>query len=149
MANKNPLLAKVHIAKKELCLSDDEYRAILVRLFDKDSAGKLRYGQLNDLINHFKTLGWKPKTKGTKTHRPTAQKPMVRMVYVLWGELFKAGKVKEARPDKFVQSFTRRSKKYSPEVSAAEWLDNQQLYAIIEALKSWCIREGIELELPS
>lgn len=138
-----PLLAKIHIAKKELVLADEDYRAIIMRLFGKDSAGKLNYGEQEQLITHFKTLGWKPKIRKNKKHRPASPKPAVRKVYALWGLLYQGGKVSAPKPDGFVAHFTRRQGK---EVSVAEWCSNQQLYSIIEALKAWCKRENIELE---
>ncbi len=143
MTDKRPLLAKIHIAKKELALADEDYRAILMRLFGKDSAGELRYDQLNELVAHFKTLGWKPKIKKDKNHRPASSKPAVRKVYALWNLLYKAEKVEASKPDGFIANFTRRQGK---EVATAEWCDNHQLYSIIEALKAWCLREGIEVE---
>ncbi len=143
MSNKRPLLAKIHIAKKELVLADEDYRAILMRLFGKDSAAKLKHSQLNDLIEHFKVLGWKPKVKKDKNHRPASLKPAVRKVYALWNLLYKSGKVEPPKPDSFIANFTRRQGK---EVATAEWCNNHQLYSIIEALKAWCKRENIELE---
>ncbi len=139
---KRPLLAKIHIAKKQLNLDDESYRAILVRLFNKDSAAKLSHRQLSELIAHFKTLGWKPKA-ANKSHRPASSKPAVRKVYALWGLLYKAGKVEATKPDGFIANFTRRQGK---EASLAEWCNNQQLYSLIEALKSWCEREEIKIE---
>lgn len=55
---RRALLAKVHIAKKNLCLPDDEYRSILER-FGKESAGKLTVAQLEELVKYFIFLGWK------------------------------------------------------------------------------------------
>lgn len=53
------LLAKVHIAKKELRLSDDQYRALL-RGFRAESAAELSIEQLERFIKYLKYLGWKP-----------------------------------------------------------------------------------------
>ena len=63
-ADKRPLLAKIHIAKTQLNLDDEQYRDIVRRVTGKDSAAQCRYSQLVDLINEFKDLGWKtPKKK--------------------------------------------------------------------------------------
>ncbi|MBR1778384.1 MAG: DUF1018 domain-containing protein, partial [Alphaproteobacteria bacterium] len=56
-ADKCPLIAKIHIAKAQLGLDDDQYRDILRRVTGKESASKCRYSQLVDLINEFKALG--------------------------------------------------------------------------------------------
>ena len=49
---------KIHIAKKDLGLSDDVYRVILGELFGEESAGKLSIKQLEALIKHFEKLNW-------------------------------------------------------------------------------------------
>jgi hypothetical protein len=51
-------LAKIHIAVKELCLDDDEYRGILERVCGVRSSRDLRPEQLMDLQRAFRRLGW-------------------------------------------------------------------------------------------
>ena len=52
------LLAKVHIAKKELGILDADYRAILEREFGKRSARDCTQLELEYLIDYFKSKGW-------------------------------------------------------------------------------------------
>ena len=53
------LLAKIHIAKKDMCLDDEMYRAILAgKPFCVKSAGDLTFQGLEALVRHFKALGW-------------------------------------------------------------------------------------------
>ena len=61
---RNGLLAKVHIAKKELCLEDPVYRFILQDEFGVDSAKKLNNKELEALLRRFMSKGWQP----MKTH---------------------------------------------------------------------------------
>ena len=63
---RRALLAKVHIAKKELGLDDDLYRIILSDEFGVESAKNLSNAELGQLINRFETKGWRPRT-GTKS----------------------------------------------------------------------------------
>lgn len=58
-AMRRGLLAKVHIAKKDLRLTDDQYEAVLGR-FKVTSAGDLPVRDLEELVKFFKSLGWKP-----------------------------------------------------------------------------------------
>jgi len=58
---RRALLAKVHIAKKELCLEDIDYRAILEYEFAKRSAADLTILELEYLLGYFRTKGWQPK----------------------------------------------------------------------------------------
>lgn len=62
---RNGLLALVHIAKKDLGLSDVEYREILMQR-GVGSAAALSILELEDLVRHFKSLGFKPKSKSKK-----------------------------------------------------------------------------------
>ena len=52
-------LAKIHIAKRELNLSDPLYRGFLNVLFGRCSARDLTHEQIDELLEHFKSLGWK------------------------------------------------------------------------------------------
>ncbi len=62
-ADKRPLIAKIHIAKTQLGLDEEQYRDILRRVTGKESAAKCRYSELVDLVNEFKGLGWKTPRK--------------------------------------------------------------------------------------
>lgn len=55
---RNALLAKIHIAKKQLALTDDQYGAILSGL-GVDSAKDLTLMQLENLVQYMKYLGWR------------------------------------------------------------------------------------------
>lgn len=54
---RNGLLALVHIAKKELGLTDDEYHACVTAL-GAGSAGALSIPELERLMKHFKKMGF-------------------------------------------------------------------------------------------
>lgn len=65
---KKALLAKIHIAKKDLCLDDGMYRDILKRVTGKDSSSKMLISELEKVIAEFGNLGWKPSvSKAYKT----------------------------------------------------------------------------------
>ncbi|MDC8804236.1 regulatory protein GemA [Halomonas pacifica] len=55
------LLAKVHIARQELGLSDEEYRAILARTVGVSSAKELTDRTVGRVLHEFRRLGWVPK----------------------------------------------------------------------------------------
>lgn len=64
---RNGLLALVHIAKKDLGLTDEEYRACLER-YGAGSAGALSISEMERLVKYFKSIGFikKPAAKGSK-----------------------------------------------------------------------------------
>ena len=57
-------LAKIHIAKKELGLTDSLYREVLSVFFGKRSAKDLNPREVEALLEHFKGLGWTPRPAG-------------------------------------------------------------------------------------
>ena len=57
---RNGLLALVHIAKKELLLSEDEYRDVLA-FWKVGSSADMSIPELEDLVKYFEFLGFKKK----------------------------------------------------------------------------------------
>lgn len=53
-------LAKIHIAKKALAMSDEAYRRTLRQITGEDTARNLSAIQIAKVLNHFHRLGWKP-----------------------------------------------------------------------------------------
>lgn len=62
------LLAKIHIARKELGLNEGEYEMML-RAFKVSTAADLTLPQLEDLVKLLKHYGW----KAVKTRRPAGR----------------------------------------------------------------------------
>ncbi len=60
-------LAKIHIAKKELKLTDELYRDLIYVLFKKKSARDLDEEEVDELILHFKSLGGLSSVKSNKS----------------------------------------------------------------------------------
>lgn len=129
-------LAKIHIAKKELTLTDDEYRAVLYGVAKKDSSKDLTDRQAEMVISRFKELGWKPKSaKKAGTVRQDRQ-PLSLKIRALWLELHAAGKVKDSS-EKALCSYVHRM----TGVSALQWLTVRQAIVVVEALKKWLERQ--------
>ena len=92
-------LAKIHIAKKELQLTDDIYRDILALNFNVESAKELTDRQAVQMLDIFKAKGWTSKScsqvlPGSKKRSsnyiaikpgPTAKQQ--RKVLAMWNEL--------------------------------------------------------------
>jgi hypothetical protein len=78
---RNGLLAKIHVAKRQLGLTDDQYEAVL-RVFKVTSAKELTIPQLEELVKYFKRLGFRPvKARWLK---PYDEKPSDDQVVALW-----------------------------------------------------------------
>ena len=64
---RKALLAKVHIAAKELGLDEDAYRDVLFVVTGRSSARDCEPVELAALLNHFRSRGWKG---GSRPDRP-------------------------------------------------------------------------------
>ena len=72
---RKSLLAKVHIAKKDLVrqlpeFSDDTYRFILEMKYDVSSAKDCSNEQLQGLLHHFQDMGWNPQPRNSVAAHP-------------------------------------------------------------------------------
>jgi hypothetical protein len=137
------LLAKIHIAKKELGLEDSIYRDILYRKFRVGSSKSLSDSQALVLINHFKGLGWVPKSKPKKYDDPTGPEgPMgrrqkgdiysatpaqKRMIEAMWHDIYRGND-----ETKHLRQFLFNHFK----VSDIRFLERKTAHDVIEALKA-------------
>lgn len=64
-------LAKIHVAKAQLKLDDDTYRALLERLTGKTSAADLTARERVMVLNEFYRLGWSAESHRIPQRRPT------------------------------------------------------------------------------
>jgi len=124
-------LAKIHIAKKDLGLADENYREILSARFGADSARDLSAGQLDELVRYFKSLGWRPKRAGK--NRKSAEARPRNMGSEGRGPLLEKIEAYLAaadRPWAYADGIARRVCK----VDRAAWCTPQQLRKIVAAL---------------
>lgn len=94
---RNKLLALIHAAKKKACLSDADYRAVLLEVVGLESAADCDERQLIKLADHFRSFG-KPavrKNRGDDFYRIIEGTPnwkQKRHIAGMWIELgYKAG----------------------------------------------------------
>lgn len=137
-------LAKMHVAKRELGLDDDTYRAVLVRVTGKRSSKDMSERERQAVIDEFVRQGFKPaSTRRGKAARPLSG-PYAKKAQALWKDLWNLGAVEDRR-DSALLAFVNRQ----TGIDRTEWiLDAADGRAIIEALKSWCAREGVEWLVP-
>jgi phage gp16-like protein len=134
---RNAELAQIHIARAQLGLDDETYRAVLWTVARVKSAKDLDWTGRKTLLDHFKAKGWKPTApKKAKAAQPVpaGQEGLLR---VLWSELHAAGKVR-MDTDAALGGWLKRNR--MPE--RVEWLKPAQLNRAIESLKQWLKREA-------
>ncbi|XLM22170.1 regulatory protein GemA, partial [Chromobacterium piscinae] len=61
--DRQRLIRLIHVAKRELALDDDSYRAILQRIGRQASAADLSVPELNQVLEYLKRNGFKVRSK--------------------------------------------------------------------------------------
>lgn len=126
-------LAQIHIAKKDLCLDDDTYRAMLWTVARVHSSGDLDFHGRKRVLQHLKARGWKNKPASkAKTTRQLASDQQSKMIRALWLELHAAGAVSDPS-EAALASYVKRI----TSVDALQWLTSAQASRVIETLKKW------------
>lgn len=133
-------LAKIHIAKKELGLTDEEYRDILYCQYRKKSSKDLTPGQAWKLLAYFKNMGWKPKQQSALPGMSVPNDGQSKKIQALWITLNQAGIVKNGS-NKAMMAFVKRITKKDQ----LKWCDSQEKNRVIEALKEWAARKEVTL----
>ncbi len=135
---KRALIAKVHIAKKDLALDDSSYRGLLSRVTGRESCAGMTIPQLKNTVEEFKSLGWEPKNKpkraGTRKLATGAQASKIR---AFWLSLYHLGEVKDPSEDALA-SFVRRM----TNVHDLNWLTPAKADIVIRAFHNWAYRIG-------
>jgi phage gp16-like protein len=138
------LLAKIHIAKKDLGLDEDTYRAVLERLTGQRSAAGLDDRRLGLVLDEFKAKGWKPTvvaggqgSSAVDQKRRPASHPVARKARAMWISLHKLGAV-ENPSEQALEAFAHRQLG----VERLDWANQRLGYRLIEALKAMAERAG-------
>lgn len=145
-------LAQIHIAKKDLGMEDDAYRAMLQAVAGVESSSDLDFHGRHAVIHRMKELGWKPKRKkqyGPKARRSVkekveflgntielerSRKSQGDKIRALWIEMHQQGIVKNAS-EAALRAYIKRMT--GGEFEAPQFCDNLTAQRVIEALKRW------------
>lgn len=127
-------LAKIHIAKAQLGMDDETYRAILARVAGVRSAKDLSPRQIGAVIAEFVRLGWVPtvakKAGRKKPNAADARKPLMGKIEAFLAEA--------NRPWAYADAMALRMFK----VERVEWCDAGQLQPLVAALTYDAKRQG-------
>ncbi len=140
--NRNTMIAKIHIAKKDLCLCDDAYKDMLERVTGKDSCKNMKETELKAVLTEFKNQGWIAKMKAPKRagKRPMSQDPQLSKIRAMWLSLYHLGEVHN--PDeKALNEYVKRM----ANVSDMNWMRHENADIVINGLRSWMERVGVNL----
>jgi len=126
------LIRLIHVAKRDLAMDDDTYRALLVSCTGQDTSTHLTDAELNKVLAHMKRRGFKVRHAAGKSKRPLAQSPQDKKIRALWLTLHKMGAVRDPSETALAAYIKRITG-----VDALQWLDIQQASRVIETLKQW------------
>lgn len=128
-------LAAIHVARKQLGLDDDTYRAMLVRVTGKDSAGKMNEAERQRVVEELRKRGFK---KSSTPARSRAAGPYRAKLQALWIALWNLGLVDDPS-DYAMTTFVRRQAKLD---HTRFLIHHEDASAVIEALKEWMARDA-------
>lgn len=135
---RRALLAKVHIAKKQLGLDEDDYRAVIFQYCGSMSAADATEEQLAKVVQHFGQRGFRTSAKGVPGRRaPAVDTPSARKARALWISLHHLGAVRNPS-EQALEAFACRQLK----CEQWRWSDQSLAYRLIEALKAMAKRHG-------
>lgn len=123
-AKRKRELAQIHIAKSDLGLDDDTYRALLKDVAGVDSAAKLNAKQRTAVLERFKTKGWvnKKQNRGKSPSTAIPKEPLMSKIGALLADM------------KLPWSYANGIAKQMYKVSRVDWCNQNQLRGIITAL---------------
>lgn len=128
---------KIGIARKQLDLHEDAYRAILQRVANHKSSRDCNAHELDAVLREMRRLGFKDRPSRTSGLSASAQ---VRMIHAVWKDL---SRHVEDGSESALRAFVRRQTKTPgrPEgVAAPEFLRGRDAVAVLEGLKAWLAR---------
>jgi phage gp16-like protein len=131
---RRALIAKIHVAKKELCMEDGCYRAMLERITGKTSSAAMSMGQLEAVLREFARLGFsgikRPSKPGGLPSDEQAKK-----IRALWLNLYHLGELEDPAEEALLAFCNRMSG-----VARIEWMHAEQFDNVIRGLRGWLQR---------
>lgn len=138
MSRQN-MLAKIHIAKKQLQMEDDAYRALLQSVAGVSSAAKLDFHGLNAVLNRLQALGFKAKRNPLKTgptsSKKASQSNKVRAIWLTMAEQ----DIIQNKSEQALMAYIKRMTK--GKYLAPQFCPPRVAQQLIESLKKWQFRE--------
>lgn len=142
--NRAKARSTIFACKRASDMADDDLRALYLFHSDNrtDSQRALTDAEVVSVAKEMQSKS--PKPKAAKGRAPRAD---LRLVHVLWKLLGDAGKLSQpgrAGLNAFIRKRFEKSWSSVP-LDVDQMRDYKQISMVIDALKAWCRREGVEL----
>ena len=133
--HRRSMIAKIHVAKTQINLEEDDYRQMLFDVAGKSSSAECSERELEAVIERLKSLGFTPiPARGGKK---AAQHKVARKARALWISLHQLGAVRNPS-EEALEAFAKRQLG----CERLNWAKQSDGYRLIEALKQMAEREG-------
>jgi Protein of unknown function (DUF1018) len=134
-------LAKIHLAKKQLCLDDEAYRAMIERITKgrTDSSAEMTEAERRALLDEFARKGFQASPPRAREDDFIALSPNhpgaahLKKLMACAFELERIGAVRSGSTSRWIQKFVRKI----TGVERLQWLNAADANKVIEALKGW------------
>jgi phage gp16-like protein len=127
--------AAIHVAKKQLGLDDDTYRALLVRVAGKPSSKDMTPAEQNAVLDEMRRQGFRP-ASGTvrfKGSRKGLEGRFVRKLQAMWIAAWNLGVVEDRRDSALIEFVKRQT-----HVDHIRFLhDPAEADKVIECVSAW------------
>ena len=138
----------IHAGCRELGIDADTRRDLQLAATGKASLSDMTEGELQRVVDRLKAQGFRPRPAAGGRRNEQAPRADLRLIHALWGALGRADKLDQ--PGRTgLNAFVRKrfGASWSSVPADIDMLrDHRQIAAVIEALKSWCVREGVPLD---
>ena len=134
-AQRKQLIKLIHIARRELGMQDEDYRAMLANipaLEGATSSASLTIPKLKLVLETLKGKGFRVVPRSKKPQAKLADDPQSKLIRHLWLSLHAAGKVRDPSESALAKYAARLTK-----VDQLQWLNSSQAAVVIESLKQW------------
>ncbi|OED44058.1 hypothetical protein ACH42_08435 [Endozoicomonas sp. (ex Bugula neritina AB1)] len=151
--NRARSITRIHVAKRELGQSEEDYRFMLHSITGKASLKAMTLAELFAVEEHQKKLGFKVKVRKTgkkrmspaSKHKPYDKKTMVDKIRALWIDLHRHGVVRDGSENALESWVEKMSARYNKGqgIQKLDWLgqDEYICFKVLESLKQWHKRE--------
>lgn len=125
------LYRAVHAAVRANGMDDEDRKAIMAEKFGKHSMSDMTTAEITQLLNHL--------NRARNQQSPAGHRAHVGKIRALWWSLYWLGEV-ESSDERAISAFVKRQ----TGVSALRFVDHKSGRAVIEGLKAWLTRVGVE-----
>ena len=142
------LISKIHIAKKQLDMDDETYRAFLKTTVNKSSCAEMSFSDLYKVVGALKKKGFKVTAKKSASASgekmsPSSKGRRIDKMRAIWISMAKGGYLNDGSETALLawaQGEIRHQGGIP--VDSLEWLESQNnvLNKVLEQLKRWDVR---------